>query len=108
MRGCAEEVMSVTDGVEVTRNDDEDRWEAHIDGELAGVAEFQLRPGLIIFTHTQVYPAYEGRGVAAALAQQALAEVAEEGTRKVRPRCPFIRSWIRRHPEYESMVEGAA
>jgi predicted GNAT family acetyltransferase len=108
MRGCGEEVVSVTDGVEVTRNDDEDRWEARIDGELAGVAEFQLRDGLIIFTHTQVYPAYEGRGVGGALARQALDEVAAEGTRKVRPRCPFFKSWIRRHPEYGSMVEGAA
>ena len=98
----------MTDGVEVTRNDDEDRWEARIDGELAGVAEYQLRAGLIIFTHTQVYPAYEGRGVASALARQALDEVAAEGTRRVRPRCPYIKSWIRRHPEYESMVEGAA
>lgn len=98
----------MTDGVEVTRNEDEDRWEAHVEGALAGVAEYQLRDGLIIFTHTQVDPAYEGQGVGAALARQALDEVAAEGTRKVRPRCPFFRSFIRRHPEYQGLVEGAA
>ena len=65
--------------VEVTRNEDEDRWEARIGGELAGFAAYHLTDELIVFTHTEVEPEFEGRGVAGALARTALDEVAARG-----------------------------
>ncbi len=100
-------MSDVSEQVVVTRNEDEHRWEARIGGELAGFAAYQLTDELVVFTHTEVEPAFEGKGVGGALARAALDEVAEEGTRKVMPLCPFIKAWIQRHPDYVPLVYGA-
>ena len=98
----------MSDDVVVTRNEDEHRWEARVGGKPAGFAAYRLTDELVVFTHTEVDPAFEGRGVGSALARAALDEVAGEGTRKVMPRCPFIKAWIGRHPDYVPLVHGAS
>ena len=103
------QVASVTSmASEVRDNRDRSRYEILVDGEVAGFADYRLREGRITFTHTEVDPEFEGRGVGGALARHALDEVAAEGTRTVVPRCPFFRAWIRRHPEYRPLVRGPA
>ena len=82
------------------------RFEARIGGEVAGIAQYLRRPDRIIFTHTQVDPAFEGRGVGSALAKGALDAVRAAG-RNVEPRCPFFASYIRRHTEYAELVVAA-
>ena len=96
----------MSDDVVVTRNEDEQRWEARVEGELAGFAAYTLTDELVVFTHTEVDPAFEGRGIGGALARTALDAVSEEGTRKVMPLCPFIKAWIQRHPDYMPLVYG--
>jgi predicted GNAT family acetyltransferase len=83
------------------------RYEARIDGELAGVAEYQLTDRLAILTHTEVDDRFEGRGVGSTLARFALDDVRAEGSRQVLPLCPFIKDWIDRHPDYADLVYGA-
>ena len=43
---------------------DRSRFEVRVEGEIGGVAEYRRRPGLIAFTHTQIDPRFEGRGLA--------------------------------------------
>ena len=38
------------------------------------------------------------------LARVALDEVRADGTRTVRPLCPFIKAWIDKHPDYADLV----
>jgi uncharacterized protein len=92
--------------VQVADNPGESRFEARVDGELAGFAAYQAADDLIMFTHTEVDDAYEGRGVGSALARGALDAVRADGTRKVLPRCPFIRAWIEKHPDYQDLVDS--
>jgi predicted GNAT family acetyltransferase len=92
--------------VEVTRNDEARRYEARIDGGLAGFAEYQLTDELVVFTHTEVDPAFEGQGVGSTIARGALDDVRDAGARKVLPLCPFIAGWIARHPDYQPLVYG--
>jgi predicted GNAT family acetyltransferase len=99
-------MTSMADDVVVTNNAGAKRYEAHLDGGLAGFAEYQLTDELIVFTHTEVDPAFEGKGVGSALARFALDDVREDGTRKVLPLCPFIKGWIERHREYVPLVYG--
>ena len=47
-----------------------------------------------------VDPAFEGQGVGSALVRHALDQILAGGTRKVVPVCPFVKRYIRRHPEY--------
>jgi uncharacterized protein len=84
------------------------RYEARVDGALAGFAAYQLEADRIVFTHTEVDPRFEGRGVGAGLARFALDDVRASGTRRVVPRCPFIRSWIDRHPDYADLTVARA
>jgi predicted GNAT family acetyltransferase len=93
--------------VEVTRNDDAHRYEAVLDGEQVGFAEYQLTDQLVVFTHTEVEDRCEGKGVGSALARAALDDVREQGTRKVLPLCPFIKGWIGHHSDYMDLVYGA-
>ena len=69
----------VTDNVELQR------FEARLDGALAGFAEYQLADELMVFTHTEVDPSFEGRGVGSALAKFALDKLRVDGTRKALP-----------------------
>ncbi|SER79018.1 hypothetical protein SAMN05421870_104254 [Streptomyces qinglanensis] len=88
---------------EISDNTAEGRFEARIDGALAGVAQYLRAPGVLAVTHTEVEPAYEGRGVGGALAHHIL-ESAQEAGEKVAPVCPFVANWIRRHPDYQPLV----
>lgn len=89
--------------VVVSHNPDASRYEARLDGQLAGYAEYMLSAGLITFTHTEIDPEFEGRGVGSALARGALDDVRAAGERKVLPLCPFIKGWMLRHPDYQDL-----
>jgi hypothetical protein len=91
--------------IEVRDNPDEDRYELLVDGELAGVADYRDRADRRIFVHTEVDPAYAGRGLGNRLARGALDNALERRLRIV-PRCPFIRAWLERHPEYMTRLVG--
>jgi hypothetical protein len=79
------------------------RFEAWSGSDLAGFAEYRLRPGRIVFTHTEIDGAFEGKGIGSRLAAGALDQVRSRGLAVV-PLCPFIKSYIDRHPEYAALV----
>jgi predicted GNAT family acetyltransferase len=90
--------------VTVTDNPEKSRFEVSVDGTLAGFAAYEKDPGAVIFVHTEVFPEYEGRGLAGQLAKSALSMVRESGNRIV-PVCPFIRRYVRKHaPEYDDVL----
>jgi uncharacterized protein len=89
--------------IEVINNETEHRYELHVDGALAGFAAYRPRPDALVFTHTEVFDAYEGRGLGSTLARGALDDVRARGLR-VRPQCPFIAAYIDRHPAYQDLV----
>ena len=89
--------------ITVTRNDDRRRFEATVDGNLAGFAAYRLRDGVIEFTHTEVDDAFEGKGVGSTLVSEALDQVRAEGL-DVIAACPFVRGYIERHQEYADLL----
>ena len=90
-------------GVEVRDNASEGRFEVVLDGTVAGFAAYQVRDTSLIFTHTEVDPAFEGKGLGSALVAGALDAVRERGGTVV-PRCAFIKSYIERHPPYQDLL----
>ncbi|MFL1429057.1 MULTISPECIES: GNAT family N-acetyltransferase [unclassified Nocardiopsis] len=83
------------------------RYEIRVDGEVAGFAEYILTDGLITFTHTEIDPGHEGRGLGGALVRAALDDVRGREL-DVLPLCPFVKGWIQRHPDYVDLVYGAS
>jgi len=53
--------------------------------------------------HTEVPDSLEGHGYGSALAKAVLA-YAKDGGVKIIPSCPFMVEYLRRHPEYASLV----
>ena len=94
--------------VQTRKNESENRYEAWLDDELAGAAYYELDEKRIVFTHTEVEDRFEGHGVGSALARFALDDVRVEGTRRVVPRCPFIKGWIDKHPDYADLTRGTS
>ncbi|MFW7415610.1 GNAT family N-acetyltransferase [Demequina sp. SO4-18] len=85
----------------VTRNENESRYDLHVDGDLAGFAEYEIDGDRAAFTHTEVFETHRGGGVAGTLAGQALADTASRGLTIV-PVCSYIAKYLDRHE-----VEGA-
>jgi hypothetical protein len=80
------------------------RYEVTSDGELAGFAEYRDMDGARVFIHTEVFDAFEGKGIGTALARGALDDVRWSGRRLV-ALCPFIAAYIERHDEYADLVD---
>lgn len=79
------------------------RFEAELDGRTAGFAEYIRTPTLVVYPHTEVDTAFEGRGVGSALARAALDDARARGL-AVLATCPFIAGYMRRHPEYQDLA----
>jgi predicted GNAT family acetyltransferase len=82
------------------------RYEAHRDGALVGFLEYVVKRGRIALVHTEVPPEHEGQGIAGGLARFALEEARRGGLRVI-PICPYVRTYLERHPEYADIVSGA-
>ena len=78
------------------------RYEITRDGEVLGFAAYQKTDQLVVFTHTEVGPSLEGQGVGGTLVRAALDDIRRQGLR-VLPVCPFVHSWMVRHPEYADL-----
>lgn len=89
--------------IEVRKNEELSRYEAIIDGQVAGFAQYRLTGGAVSFPHTEVASQYEGQGVGGRIAQFALDDVRAIGEKAV-PLCPFISGYIHKHPEYADLV----
>lgn len=81
------------------------RYEASIGGELAGFCEYNLLTDAIMFTHTEVLPAFEGQGVGSALARHVLDQARADGQHVI-PVCQFIAGYIRKHRDYADLVRA--
>src|SRR6476620_2774463 len=88
----------------VTDVPDMHRFEVRLDGELAGFAVYHRRGGRIYLVHTEIDPAFEGQGLGSALARGVLDAERTIGEPVV-PLCPFMRSYIDRHPDDAALVD---
>ncbi|MBQ0892299.1 N-acetyltransferase [Micromonospora sp. U56] len=92
--------------MEFTVNDapERERFEARDEsGALAGVVTYQLTGNIIAYTHTEVDPQFEGRGLGSTLARGVMDDARARG-RTVVPICPFLAEWLGKHPEYDNLV----
>jgi predicted GNAT family acetyltransferase len=83
---------------------EKDRFEARDDsGAMVGMVTYQLSGNIIVYTHTEVLPEFEGQGIAGRLAAAVMDDARDRG-RTVVPLCPYISKWLEKHPEYDDVV----
>jgi len=79
------------------------RYEATLDGDRVGEIAYTLDGDTVTMVHTEVAPHHEGQGIGSELVRRALEDVRDNG-KKVRPQCPFVRSFLDEHDEYRDLV----
>ena len=89
--------------VTVVDNGARSRYEAWVDGRLAGHINYRRGPGYLDFLHTEVESEFDGHGVGSRLAAGALDDVRAHGGRIVAT-CPFVREYLERHPGYADLT----
>lgn len=86
----------------VTNNSGEQRYELDTGGEVA-IAAYETRDDTVVFTHTLVPPALEGRGVGSRLIQGALGDVRRQGGHVI-AECRFVAAYLQRHPDQQDLM----
>jgi len=89
---------------DVIQNQELDRFELVIGGEIAGFAEYRIDDTTITFTHTEVFPDEREHGRGGHLVQEALDQVRANTDYRVVAQCPFVSHWIAQHPDYQDLL----
>lgn len=79
------------------------RWRALEQGAEVGHIEGEQDGPVVALVHTEVAPEHNGKGIAGDLVRAALDDIRAAGQR-VRPVCPYVGAWLKRHPEYADLV----
>ncbi|HUE80143.1 MAG TPA: GNAT family N-acetyltransferase [Sphingomicrobium sp.] len=96
--------MATPANLTVRDNPDRRRFEIDLGDGIFAIAEYTLPEGKIMFTHTEVPPAHEGKGIGTLLIKAGLA-AARERQLQVIPICPFFARYIQGHPEEQDLLE---
>jgi len=89
---------------DITNNSIKHRYELAVDGHIAATY-YEIADGVITFVHTEVPPELGGKGVGSKLVKGALDQVRSDGL-KVIARCPFVKGWIDKHPDYADLLKA--
>jgi predicted GNAT family acetyltransferase len=103
-------VLLTTDadtGLIVEHDVDGSRYRIRDGAEYLGLIDYRMRVNgsVLAMTHTEVLPDRQGGGVAGIMARAALDDVRARAL-QVDPVCPYIATYIRRHPEYSDLLAG--
>ena len=86
----------------VRDNADRHRFELDADGHVA-FSNYTRAGNVITIQHTEVPKELGGRGIGSALARGVLEFARGQGL-KVVPHCPFVKSYIDKHPEFADLL----
>lgn len=89
--------------VQVIHNIESHRFEIQIEGHVA-VLNYRRFDETVLFTHTGVPSAIEGRGLGNRLVRAGL-EYARENKFKILSTCWFVDRYLQRHPEFAELQD---
>ena len=92
--------------LEIKQNNRETKGEfvATFDGQKAGLMTYSWAgDDKIIIDHTEVEPAYNGKGVGKAMVYKAV-EFAKENNLKIIPLCPFAKATFQKNEEIRDVL----
>ena len=87
----------------VENNADERRFEIVLENGTAFIKYAKKGEGVYNLYHTEVPKQFSGKGVGSALAKGTLEYIKTEG-KQIIPTCPFVKAYLKRHPEFETLV----
>lgn len=90
--------------MDVVEKSEQNRFELALDGGTALVA-YRVDGNRLVLIHTEVPEEFSGQGIGSRLAKGVFELIRASG-RKAVVRCPFLKAWIAKHPEYDDIVDG--
>lgn len=91
-------------GAPTTVTAEEGRYTISVEGTPVGLADYYDRGDQRVFHHTEIDPAYGGRGLATILVEEALNATRDEGKRIV-PVCSMVVTVLKKHPEFADITD---
>lgn len=89
---------------EPVHSPDRQRFELRLADQVIGRSFYRAEQGRRVFTHTEVDPEHQGKGLATKLIAFALADTREAGLRLV-AQCPTVAAYVERHPEFDDITD---
>lgn len=76
------------------------------DGDTAhGWIDYDTRGDALRLLHTEVPPSEREQGVGGEVVRLILDEIRTTTDARIEPLCPFVQSWLQRHPEYSELTQ---
>ena len=92
--------------VVIRDNTVEDRFELFVNDMPAGVLAYRMQGEKYALIHTEIDPEFEGLGMGSRLISGTLTQI-RAGGHTVLPICPFVLSYLERHPDDLDMVAAS-
>jgi len=89
--------------IPLVKNEEKKRFEINIDGHFAFI-DYKERGDVISLVHTEVEPELAGRGASVAVVEKTLQYI-KDNNKSLKPFCPYVFAYIRRHPEWKQIVD---
>ncbi len=90
---------------DIEHSDQKCQFRMSVDGQDC-ILEYRLDEPVMTITHTWVPEALGGRGLAGEITRHAL-EFARDRHWQVVPVCSYVAAYIRRHPQYNSLLHSS-
>lgn len=95
-------------GFRFANEKDASRYTLHRGDDLVSVLDYRDDGRTIALTRAYTIPAFRGHGYAAEVVARAVAEIAQEADRAVRPVCWYVADWFDAHPGRAGLLEQRA
>lgn len=91
----------------VRHDEDQQRYVLEINGQDLGFAQYHEEGERQVFTHTEIDDSLAGQGMGGILVRKSLDDARRRGKRIV-PVCEFIAAYVKKHPDWNDIVEESA
>ena len=89
----------------VTHEPDAARYVVY-DGDTAqGWIDYDTRGDALRLLHTEVPPIERKQGIGSEVVRLILDDIRANTDARIDPLCPFVRSWLTRHPDYADLTD---
>ncbi len=89
--------------IDVAHRERANRFVVRLGSKLAYLSYDRVRDGVLDYAHVYVPEDHRGQGIAAELARTAFEYARSEGIAVI-PSCPYLTTYLKRHPEYEELA----
>jgi len=92
--------------MELVNNIERGAFEIPVNDQLAFIS-YRSSGNVVTLMHTEVPQELEGQGLASAMIEKTL-QYLEENNRRIIPRCSFVIAYLKRHPEWNRLLDSEA